>query len=77
MEFLHERNGLGELFNSLFMCHALKGVVQVRAPRQDKMSVDPAQIRGVEVQLRSIQFEGLQDVEQKLAELSKSGIFQI
>jgi hypothetical protein len=73
LKYLHVRNGLVELFNSLFMCRNLKAVVQVRTPRQDKASVDPSQVRGVEVHLQSVQFEGLEDVEGRLAELSKNG----
>ena len=55
------------------MCRNLKAVVQVRAPRQDEASVNPSQIRGVEVQLQSVQFEHLEDIEGRLAELTKNG----
>ena len=55
------------------MCRNLKAVVQVRAPRQDEASVNPSQIRGVQVQLQSVQFEGLDDIEGRLAEVTKNG----
>ena len=35
---------------------------------------DHTKIRGVEVQLRTIQFKGVQDIEAKLEELSKRGM---
>jgi len=74
MEFLHARNGLGELFNSIFMNRCVKSVVQVRSVRQDKSEEDFTKIRGIEVRLRTIQFGGVQNIQEKLNNLSNQGI---
>ena len=76
MEHLNTRNGLVEFFNVLFMCRTLKSVVQVRVVRQDKSMEDHSKIRGTEVALRSVQFQGVQDIEEKLSELQKHGMSQ-
>lgn len=74
MEYLHIRNGLGELFTALYMVRTLRAVVQTRVVRQDKSMEDHSKIRGVEVSLRSIQFKGVQDIEEKLDILTKKGL---
>jgi hypothetical protein len=73
LENLNTRNGLVEFFNVLFLCRTLKSVVQVRVVRQDKSMEDHNKIRGTEVALRSVQFQGVQDIEEKLSELQKHG----
>lgn len=75
LEHLHIRNGLGELFSSLFMCRILRSVVQVRTARQDKSIEDHTNIRGVEVDLRTLEFKGLPDIEDKLDELTREGTY--
>jgi hypothetical protein len=75
LEYLHIRNGLGELFSAMFMTRTLRSVVQVRAERQDKSMEDHSKIRGVEIDLRTLEFKGLQDIEGKLDELTKQGIY--
>lgn len=74
MDHLHVRNGLGELFGSLFMVRTIRTVVQVRVARQDKSMEDHTEIRGVEMDLRTIQFKGVQDIEEKLKELTNKGL---
>jgi hypothetical protein len=37
---------------------------------------DHSKIRGTEVALRSVQFQGVQDIEDKLSELQKHGMSQ-
>jgi hypothetical protein len=74
MQFLNVRNGLGELFNSLFLCRTMKTVVQVRTVRQDKPDEDHSLTRGVSVVLRSIQFQGIHDIEGKLRDFERQGI---
>ena len=71
MNPLRVRNGLGELFSALYMTRSLRSVVQVRAARQDKSMEDYSKIRGVEVDLRSLQFKGVQDIEATLDDLTK------
>jgi hypothetical protein len=56
------------------MSRSVKSVVQVRAVRQDKLMEDFSKIRGVEMSLRSIQFRGVEDINEKLEELTKQGI---
>ena len=74
LQFLKKRNGLGELMSALFLMRSQRSIVQVRCARQDKSMEDHTKIRGVEVQLRTIQFKGVQDIEAKLEELSKRGM---
>lgn len=76
MKFLHSRNGVGEFFNSIFMLRCLKSVVQVRTARQDKQPVeeDLTNVRGSEVELRTVQFQGVENIEEKLDELAGKGI---
>lgn len=75
MEPLRVRNGLGVLFSALYMTRSLRSVVQVRAARQDKSMEDYSNIRGVVVDLRSLQFNGVQDIEATLEDLTKKGSF--
>ena len=75
MEPLRVRNGLGELFSALYMTRSLRSVVQVRAARRDKSMEDYSKIRGVAVDLRSLQFNGVQDIEATLNDLTKKGSF--
>ena len=75
MEHLRVRNGLGELFSALYMTRSLRSVVQVRAARQDKSMEDYSKIRGVRVDLRSLQFNGVQEIEAILDDLTKKGSF--
>jgi len=56
------------------MTRTLKTVVQVRSVRQDKLTEDPNKVRGVEVELRSVQFVGVQDIEAKLKDLTQQGV---
>lgn len=74
LQFLNTRNGLVEFFNVLFMCRTMKSVVQVRAVRQDKSMEDHSKLRGTEVSLKSVQFQAVQDIEQKLSDLQKHGM---
>jgi hypothetical protein len=76
MEPLRVRNGIGELFSALYMTRSLRSVVQVRAARQDKSMEDYGKIRGVAVDLRSLQFNGVQDIEATLDDLTKKGSFR-
>jgi hypothetical protein len=73
MEHLHVRNGLGELFQSLFMFRTIRSIVQVRVVRQDKSMEDNSKVRGVELDLRSIQFKGVENIEEKLDDLTRRG----
>jgi hypothetical protein len=73
LEFLKKRNGLGELITALWLCRTMRSVVQVRYARQDKSMEDYTKIKGVEVHLRTIQFKGLEDIQGKLADLTKQG----
>jgi hypothetical protein len=75
MKHVHVRNGIGEFFNSLFLYRALKSIVQVRTVRQDKQFVeeDLTNMRGAEVELRTVQFQGVQSIEEKLDELTRKG----
>lgn len=75
MDHLRVRNGLGELFSALYMTRLLRNVVQVRAARQDKSMEDYSKIRGAEVDLRSLQFDGVQDIETTLDDLTTKGSF--
>jgi hypothetical protein len=68
------RHGLVELFNSVFMCRTLKTVVQTRTTRQDKSMEDHSKLRGVEVTLRSLQFDGVTNIEERLLDLTRDGI---
>ena len=67
------RHGLVELFNSVFTYRTLKTVVQTRTTRQDKSMEDHSKLRGVEVTLRSVEFEGVTNIEEKLLELTRQG----
>jgi len=74
MKRLHVRNGLGEFLNSIFMLRSLKSVVQVRTARLDKQpQEDLTNARGSEIELRTVQFQGIEDIEGKLAELTRKG----
>jgi hypothetical protein len=75
MKYVHIRNGIGEFFNSLFLYRALRSVVQVRTVRQDKQVVeeDLTSVRGAELELRTVQFDGVQNIEEKLDELTRKG----
>jgi len=74
MKHLHVRNGLGEFFNSIFMLRSLKSAVQVRTVRQDKQpEEDLANVRGSDIDLRTVQFQGVEDIERKLDELTRKG----
>ena len=48
--------------------------MQVRCARQDKAVEDYTKIRGSEIQLRTIQFKGVEDIQAKLEGLSKQGM---
>ena len=74
MEHLQTRNGLVELFTVLFMTRTLRQVVQVRSARQDKSMEDHSKIRGDEIKLRTVQFKGVDNIEERLKEFSKQGI---
>lgn len=71
--YLHSRNGLVELFNVLFMCRSLKQVVQTRTARQDKSMEDFIKIKGAEVSLRTIQFDGVEDIDERIKYLTDQG----
>jgi hypothetical protein len=73
MRHLRARNGLGEFFTSVFTTRTLKGVTQVRIPRDDKQTTDHSNVKGVEVDLRTVQFNGIPDIETKLDELERKG----
>lgn len=73
MEYLHVRNGLGELFQSLFMLRTMRSIVQVRVGRQDKSMEDHGKVRGLELELHSIQFKGVENIEEKLDNLTRRG----
>ena len=73
MNPLRVRNGLGELFSALYMTRSLRSVVQVRSARQDISMEDYTKIRGVEVDLRSLQFKAVQNIEATLDDLTKKG----
>ena len=73
MEHVRVRNGFGELCNSLFMTRTMRTIVQVRVLQQDKSMEDYSKVRGVEVDLRSIQFKGIPNIEDKLDELTNKG----
>lgn len=74
LEYLHARNGLGELITALFTFRKLRSVSQVRCLRRDKLTEDPTQIPAVEIQMRTVQFEGVRDIHEKLTELEEKGI---
>ncbi len=74
LEHQNARHGLVELFNSVFTCRTLKSVAQTRTVRQDKSMEDHSKIRGVEVTLRSLQFDGVTKIEEKLSDLTREGI---
>jgi hypothetical protein len=74
LQFLKKRNGMGELMSALWLMRSMRSIVQVRCGRQDKSMEDHTKIRGVEIQLRTIQFKGVEDIEAKLEGLSKQGM---
>jgi hypothetical protein len=74
LQFLTKRNGLGELMSALWLMRSLRSIVQVRCARQDKAVEDYTKIRGSEIQLRTIQFKGVEDIQAKLEGLSKQGM---
>jgi hypothetical protein len=74
LEHQNSRHGLVEMFNSVFTCRTLKSVVQTRTVRQDKSMEDYSKIRGVEVTLRSLQFDGVTNIEEKLLDLTREGM---
>jgi hypothetical protein len=74
LQFLTKRNGLGELMSALWLMRFLRSIVQVRCARQDKAVEDYTKIRGSEIQLRTIQFKGVEDIQAKLEGLSKQGM---
>jgi len=55
------------------MCRTMKQVVQVRTARQDKSMEDLSKVRGTEVTLRSMQFDGVEDIEEKIKYLTDQG----
>ena len=73
MKHLHERNGLAEFLTSIFTTRTLKGVTQVRSPRDDKQRTDLSNVKGVEIDLRTVQFNGIRDIQTKLDELERKG----
>jgi hypothetical protein len=73
MTYLRTRNGLAELCNVLFMCRTMKQVIQTRTARQDKSMEDFNKIKGTEVTLRTMQFDGIMDIEQRLKYLTDQG----
>jgi len=73
MYHLHIREGLVELFNRLFRYPTMKSVVQVLSKSGDT-SIDRTKVRGVEVSLRSLEFKGIQDIDETLGELDRNGV---
>lgn len=74
LEHQSARPGLVELFNSVFTCRTLKTVVQTRTARVEKSMEDHSKLRGVEVTLRSVQFEGVTNIGEKLLDLTREGV---
>jgi hypothetical protein len=74
MRHLGARNGLGEFFTSIFTTRTLKGVTQVRTPIDDKQTTDLSNVKGVDVDLRTVQFNGIPDIQTKLDELERKGL---
>ena len=74
LQFFNKRNGIGELMSALWLLRSMRSIVQVRCGRRDKSMEDYTKIRGAEIQLRTIQFKGVEDIEAKLEGLSKQGI---
>lgn len=77
MRHLTARNGLGEFFTSIFTTRMLKGVTQVRTPRDDKQTTDLGNVKGVDVDLRTVQFTGIPDIQAKLDELERKGMHHL
>jgi len=69
---LHTRNGLVALVNALFSFDSVKSVVQVRM--KDDGSVDRSRILGVEISLRTIEFQHISNIEMKLKERERKGM---
>ena len=66
---LHTRNGLVELVYTLFSHTFLKSVVQV----QGDNSMDRSKVFGVELCLRTMEFQDIDDIDQRLKEFSAKG----
>lgn len=73
MTHLESRNGFVELCNILFMCRSMRQIVQVRSARQDKSMEAQSKIRGTELKLRSIQFDGVENIGERLKYLAEQG----
>ena len=73
LEHQKARPGLVELFNSVFTYRTLKTVVQTRTARREKSMEDHSKLRGVEVRLQSLQFDGVTNIEEKLLDLTREG----
>lgn len=74
LNHLHNRSGLVGLCNRLFRAPTLKTVVQVRREPEDSSSTeDRSNIRGVGISLRTVEFEDIANIDDKLEELGKEG----
>jgi hypothetical protein len=62
------------LSNLLFRCQTLKSVVQVSSTLS---SAESFKGRGVEVALRSLEFKGIENIDERLNELSRDGILKL
>ena len=65
------RGGLVSLCNTLFRLRSLKSVVQLRT---DASANNFLKVRGVEVSLRSLEFDAIDDIDSKLNELELEGV---
>ena len=66
MDYLHSRSGLVEFFNVLFMTRTLRSVVQV-------VTTGDGTLRD-KVAFRSLQFQAIENIEEKLDQLGRKGI---
>jgi hypothetical protein len=60
------------LSNLLFRCQTLKSVIQVGSTLS---SAESFKGRGVEVALRSLEFKGIENIDERLKEFSRDGMF--
>jgi hypothetical protein len=70
---VHIRNDLVVLINTLFSFSFMKSVVQTRM-EEDKLLNHNIENFGVEVSLRTVEFQGIKNIEMKLKELSRKGM---
>ena len=72
---LQVRKGLVELVNTIFSFSFMKSVEQVQVPEDESM--DYNNVHGVKLILRTIELERVENIETKLKELSKKGLFHV